>query len=778
MLAKGSYGLVAEAEGYSPVNDQITLGRDETRDLRLMPAARIYGRVVERGSRQPVPDAEVWVVTDRRFNQPPPRDVKTDENGNFAFNDLPPGTYGVSARKTKLVGYSKMVSASAMQAVTDVEVQVDPGLTIRGKVVDKSGGPIAGVRLSLYKQDPPFDRGSSAKSGADGTFQLEGVLAGRYGLSTTHDGHAPARKDLRVGAQDVDGVIVKLTPAAKITGEVVTADGRPAAGARVNAQMTMKMDGGGMMSTMRGDKSGDDGKFTIKDLEPARVSVTAKHEELGSGTSESFTLAEGETKTVKIVLGGGASIAGVVKYDDGTPAAGVHVIAIERINGMGFGSLDEVTAADGKYRLTGLRKGNVEVTIRQDNASTPVNKSVTLADGEQKTGVDLELPKPGLKIAGTVVTADGKPVTGASVTALVEHDGRVMRFGGRPERAVLSGDDGSFTIDDVSKGTYTVSAFHGSHPDGEAKGVQAGATGVRVVMPAGASIAGIAVSASGQPVTDYAVSLLPGPAGKETPMERNRRLNMGAFENPVRRVHDPAGAFAFDRIKAGSYELKVTTSDGRSGSETVSLQDGEQKTGVRVALAAGVRVTGRVLDVEGGKPIAGASVAAVPLGTISRGDQVKTDGEGGFVVENVPSDQPLRLTVNTEGYLPDYRELEAPKGKSQVDVGAVKLLRGDQEAMFGPPADRGTAGLGAANRDGHAVVSNVGKGTPAEKAGIKTGDAILAIDGRDVRELGGSTLGYLLRGKAGSSVTVEVQTAGGETRKVTITRAEPPPPPR
>src|SRR5205823_10481130 len=136
-------------------------------------------------------------------------------------------------------------------------------------------------------------------------------------------------------------------------------------------------------------------------------------------------------------------------------------------------------------------------------------------------------------------------------------------------------------------------------------------------------------------------------------------------------------------LKAAAYELKVTTTDGRSGSQVVTLQSGEKKAGVRVALAAGVRIVGRIVDLDTGNPIAGALVSASAMGNVSRPDPVQSGADGTFKVDNVAADQPLRVFASLEGYVPDGRELEPPK-QAEIDVGTIKLMHGDPEARFAP----------------------------------------------------------------------------------------------
>ena len=63
------------------------------------------------------------------------------------------------------------------------------------------------------------------------------------------------------------------------------------------------------------------------------------------------------------------------------------------------------------------------------------------------------------------------------------------------------------------------------------------------------------------------------------------------------------------------------------------------------------------------------------------------------------------------------------------------------------------------------------EGTPAARAGVKTGDQILAVDGHDVASLKLDDVERLIRGKIGSSVRVSVRSHGASTsRTIAIVR--------
>jgi carboxyl-terminal processing protease len=61
-------------------------------------------------------------------------------------------------------------------------------------------------------------------------------------------------------------------------------------------------------------------------------------------------------------------------------------------------------------------------------------------------------------------------------------------------------------------------------------------------------------------------------------------------------------------------------------------------------------------------------------------------------------------------------------------------------------------------------------GSPAQSAGLVAGDAIVAIDGKTVRELGGTAAIEAIRGTSGTAVSLKVQRTNGEEAILSITR--------
>ncbi|MDP9374690.1 MAG: PDZ domain-containing protein, partial [Chloroflexota bacterium] len=83
------------------------------------------------------------------------------------------------------------------------------------------------------------------------------------------------------------------------------------------------------------------------------------------------------------------------------------------------------------------------------------------------------------------------------------------------------------------------------------------------------------------------------------------------------------------------------------------------------------------------------------------------------------------------------------------------------------------AGIGAGIRPTRPpTIGKIFPGTPAERGGLRPGDAILAVDGTDVTELTAEQIAQLVRGPAGTQVTLTVRRPGETgTRQITLTRA-------
>jgi hypothetical protein len=198
-----------------------------------------------------------------------------------------------------------------------------------------------------------------------------------------------------------------------------------------------------------------------------------------------------------------------------------------------------------------------------------------------------------------------------------------------------------------------------------------------------------------------------------------------------------------------------------------SDEEAELRQVERFVSDGGATLEGRVIEADSGNPIAGAAVHVQHAGMFV---EARTDATGAFRIPGMPPGSRLVVWVGRNGdpFVDERLAVNVPMQEAdlKVDAGTVKLLRGDELAS-GLVA---WVGLFVTRRRGQIVVSAVSPWQPADAAEIRVGDQVLAIDGRDVAGLGPRAVTYLLRGPAGSPVTLIVRTPDHDQRKLTLKR--------
>ncbi|MDZ4227429.1 MAG: S41 family peptidase, partial [Patescibacteria group bacterium] len=115
-------------------------------------------------------------------------------------------------------------------------------------------------------------------------------------------------------------------------------------------------------------------------------------------------------------------------------------------------------------------------------------------------------------------------------------------------------------------------------------------------------------------------------------------------------------------------------------------------------------------------------------------------------------------------------------------ISGLSASLNDPYTFFLPPSENKTfaadmsgsfegVGMEIAVKDGVLTVVSPLKGTPADKAGIKSGDQILKIDGADTDGMDTSEAVRLIRGPKGTQVALTILRAGwGTPREIKVTR--------
>jgi type II secretory pathway pseudopilin PulG len=581
--------------GQSAADRNLALEIAQARDAAATSGSSgMSGTVLLLTSGAPVPGVaiDVYPADD---TSAPIATTATSKQGTWAVSDLPAGDYKLTFRGAGFVQlwFPQALSADNSETVTldanskraglDVSLGGVPA-SIKGSVL---GDDVSAATLALTvpaagtTTDGDSTMGAVVQTvpiGSDGSFELTNVPSPSvYDLVVTKTGYATATQRVDVSAgEERSGVEITLRKGDGVISGVVSSAAGHLGGVTITATS------GQTEVTTISLNSGEVGSFTLRGLPtPASYTVVASKPGFASQTM-TLTLAKGQKLTgVGLTLGksSGSLKGDVTLLPDRAPAAGVAVTVTDGENTI-------VTATQssgdiGAWKVGGLAvPGTYTVTFtRGDLAAQTL--SVSLDAGGQITPDS----------QGGTVTADGIAVamqpSSAIVKGTISQPGSAGAAGADPvgevsvqlssgtatysviTASVPSADRGSYRIENVPPGTYTVSVSrNGVSPTSTIMQLSAGQVrDYSPVLAAAASISGT-VTQGGSPV----------PAGWYVDLYRSSSYP----DDPYRTVRTSAGGtFTFEDVDAPEVyviEVRPTRGSAPLGSRTVQIAASEQRT--------------------------------------------------------------------------------------------------------------------------------------------------------------------------------------------------------
>ncbi|MSR61217.1 MAG: hypothetical protein EXS08_02050 [Planctomycetes bacterium] len=543
-----------------------------------------------------------------------------DAEGKFALRNLEPGSWTIEASAKGFGPMTPLELALPRADETPLELVLAPAASVAGKVVDPSGAPVSGAKVTLQVENLQRlarlrgdIQAPEATSLEDGTFVLEGLGSGTSSIFAAREGFAasePASVETRSGERS-EGVVLALRKGARVLGEVYGKDGKPASGAQIIAQ-----EQGSWMPSMK--RSDGEGRFEFENLSPGAWTISAilvgGDVDLAGGASDAtaslmdnmrftmVTLEDGEEE--RVVLGAPPKdpvlLQGKVEHAGEPVVGGMLSFMAEGAKGMEALKIASV-GADGHYQVELSQPGKYLVTVQINKSGAAFQQDSvvfreTVPETKQHT-LDFELPLGAVR--GLVRGADGNALSGTRVT--ISTDGGLeagTMLGGHYAEASTD-EHGRYSFEFLRPGQYAVAAggalfggaFGGKTTAGrvvrdglhvaEGKAVE----GVDFELSEPGNIHGRVVSATGVGIKDAAIFVRDS---QGRPLDRLSMITSSAD-----------GSFAYEGLAEGEYQVSAR-GKGQASAESapVRVKKGENAN-VEIVLYPGTTLVIEIVGDDG-----------------------------------------------------------------------------------------------------------------------------------------------------------------------------------
>ena len=490
--------------------------------------------------------------------------VRTDPNGRFAF---PHRQLGKTTLIVEATGSAPaMVPLAVGSEMPDITVRLEPGHTLRGRVLDPVGKAVAGVAVAARSWREHDVMSWQTRTDGDGRFTWSGAPPDAVQFRFLKKGYMTVEKRALTATQEEHKIV--LLPLLRISGTITdAATGDPIADCKVMPGTYYSAQAAHPHWDRHSARQCRDGRYTVS-FDTVRPGLAVRVEAPGylPGVSPKFLPEEG-SHTLDFQLEKAAEIAGTIRLPDGNPAEGAEVYLLPpegQLHFHGLGRREAAqcpsleTMADGSYRFPAV-KGSWLLVAAHPGGYTEATPALY---GESP---DLHLEKWG-RIEGTYHIGT-KPVGGQGINVSLSLrwyvPGKPFRFpfiahylkGNTNER-------GHFTIDVVPPGRGTVGPYLKTGPGwrmshGETYTLPAGGTARVTIGGTGLPLIGKLALPEGAAVK--AAWQLSGPIVKTTlkkavrpalTTQQGRRTFVGVMQAD--------GSFRVNDVPAGDYTLSFT----------------------------------------------------------------------------------------------------------------------------------------------------------------------------------------------------------------------------
>src|SRR5664280_2884196 len=702
-----TFRVRVEGAGVVPVLFEDVYDAAETEDLgehTLPHGERVTGVAVD-ASGKPLAGAEVSLEAgvagdDDLAFRVVTRKVVTGEDGRFQFEEASARGNRITIERADL---APTLQTGLKAGTIPRPIVVVAGDPITGTVVDAGKHPVASAlaRLESLKATTRW-----VETDTEGRFTIPHAPDGRGSIVVDAGDAGWGRKpDVKLPLGEGKALAITLARPASLEGTVVadkTGHVVPRAKVLLKANNFARLGGA---STRPRTKTAADGTFLIKGMSVGEYALQIRKPGFANERVDPVKVTEKGVDPIAVTLGPGASLSGIVRRKNGDGAEG-FIVRVGGGGGRGAGGgilgglgTDLATASDGLFVIDGLKPGQAYNLSVFGGAGLGPQKRGVVAPA---TNVEMVVAGTG-RIAGTALDArSGQPLKNFSVSFEPDRGGgaiiRIVARGAGAQTGIgqkrdFDTDDGSFTLEDVPAGTWTVVV--------EAKGYQPARVanllveengvkdGVEVRATPGMVLKGHVTDArSGRPVANANITYQATDSGGGPGGGFGGRGGAISGLDPSQDItSDADGHFEIEGIPTGKVKVTAKNPNYTDGSEVADVKD----TGgtVEIKLTGGGSASGIVA--LGSQPLPNAQVALAGagdagFGRILGGSQTTTsDGQGHFEFDHLGAGR-YTVSAGLNGQSSNLTDFVLQAGDSKNDI-VLSLSGGStiQGAVSGLP---------------------------------------------------------------------------------------------